>query len=77
MIFDAAAFMFCFAGTAWAEEEWPKDIGGIPKREELKKATSQLIGLSNRVYARSGTYQIIYDNEKAIQKIKELLDLRE
>ena len=30
MIFDAAAFMFCFAGTAWAEEEWPKDIRPVP-----------------------------------------------
>ena len=23
-------FMFCFAGTAWAEEEWPKDIRPVP-----------------------------------------------
>ena len=22
--------MFCFAGTAWAEEEWPKDIRPVP-----------------------------------------------
>ena len=23
-------FMFCFAGTAWAEEDWPKDIRPVP-----------------------------------------------
>ena len=67
----------CAARLSSFIEEWPKDIGGIPKREELKKASSELIGLSNRVYARSDIYQNISDNDKAIQKINDLLGLRE
>ena len=67
----------CAARLSSFIEEWPKDIGGIPKRRELKKVSSELIGLANRVYGGSDPFQFISDNEKAIHRIRTLLDLKE
>ena len=73
----SAAIRNCAARLSSFIEEWPKNIGGIPKREELKKASSEMIGLSNRVCAKSDTYQIIFDNDRSIQTIKNILGLKE
>ena len=73
----STAIRNCAARLSSFIEEWPKNSRGIPKRENLKKASSEMIGLSNRVSPKTDTYRIIFENEKTIKKIKELLRMRE
>lgn len=58
-------------------EEWPRKYIGIPNNKKLMEISSELIGLSNRVYKSSLVSMNLVDhNEKSRKKIVELLKLK-
>lgn len=57
-------------------EEWPKNTKGIPQREDLKKASSEMVRLASCVYSRSDTYHISYNGKKAMDRIRVLVGLQ-
>ena len=66
-------FMFCFAGTAWAEEEWPKDIRPVPDTD----LTGKVVVLhTNDVHGAIQGYAKIVALRESFEKLERISQRR-